>query len=77
MPLVIPVAGPFITIGTASSEGAGTLLLILDGLAQTSGVVMFIAGLATEDTELVRNDILGAVPEINVGPGAASARWKF
>lgn len=77
IPLVVPVAGPFITIATAGSEGASTLLLVLDGLAQTSGVVMFIAGLASQDTVLMRNDLLGAVPEINVGPGGASARWRF
>jgi hypothetical protein len=80
LPLVIPLAGPFITIASAGSRDAATLLLVLDGLAQTSGVLMFIIGLASEDTVLLRNDLRAAapeIPEIDVGPGAASARWRF
>lgn len=63
-PLFIPVAGPFVTIGTAESEGTGTFLLVLDGIGQAGGVAMFIAGLATEEQFLLRNDIatIKAVP---------------
>ena len=31
-PLFVPVAGPFITIGTANAEGAGTFWLVVDGV---------------------------------------------
>jgi hypothetical protein len=51
-PLFVPIAGPFITIGTAESDGAGTLWLAIDGLAQTAGVVMLIGGLASERSYL-------------------------
>ena len=57
VPLYIPVVGPFITIGSAQSEGAGTFLLVIDGIAQAGGLAMFIAGLAAPSSELVRNDI--------------------
>ena len=38
----------------------GTGILIVDGLGQTGGVIMFISGFAFPKTELVRND-LGSV----------------
>jgi hypothetical protein len=54
--LFIPVAGPFVTIGTADAEGAGTFALVLDGVGQAGGVAMFIAGMMTEEKFLLRND---------------------
>jgi hypothetical protein len=56
-PLYIPAVGPFITIGTANSRGAGTVVLVLDGVAQTGMLALGIIGLAAPKTELVRNDI--------------------
>jgi len=56
-PLYIPVAGPFITIGTAGSEGVGTFVLILDGIAQSGGLLMAVLGIAAQRTMLVRNDV--------------------
>jgi hypothetical protein len=66
IPLYIPAAGPFITIGTAQSEGAGTFILVVDGVAQVGGLAMFIAGLAAQSTELVRNDV--GKPDIHLTP---------
>lgn len=65
-PLLIPVAGPFVTVGTAESEGSGTFALVLDGLAQAGGVAMFVAGLVSEEEYLLRND--AAVPRFTVTP---------
>jgi hypothetical protein len=56
-PLFAPVLGPFITIGTAHASGSGTFVLVLDGLAQTGGLAMLIAGLVAPKTALVRNDV--------------------
>lgn len=56
-PLFIPVAGPFVTIGTAEAEGVGTFALVLDGVGQAGGVAMFIAGMVTEEKYLLRNDV--------------------
>jgi hypothetical protein len=78
LPLLVPVGGPFITIGTADSKGSGTALLMLDGLAQVGGVVLFIVGLSTDQALLVRNDVrTGLVPAVDVGPGSGSLRWSF
>jgi hypothetical protein len=55
-PLLIPVAGPFVTVGTAGAEGVGTFALVLDGVGQAGGVAMFIAGIMTEEKFLLRND---------------------
>lgn len=84
--LFIPVAGPFVTIGTTgldfSSEDdrVPILFLMIDGLAQTAGVVLAIAGLSASETAvLVRNDQEGAsiAPQIVVGARAAALRWQF
>jgi hypothetical protein len=70
-PLFIPVAGPFVTIGTAEAEGTGTFALVLDGVAQAGGVAMFIAGLATEEQYLLRNDVASVkVAPMMVGPNS-------
>jgi hypothetical protein len=58
-PLFIPVAGPFVTLGTADHEGSGTFFLVLDGVAQAGGLAMFIAGLAFPRKVLVRDDVGG------------------
>jgi hypothetical protein len=62
--LYIPVAGPFVGIATLDASGGGLAILIIDGVAQTGGLAMLIAGLAAQETRLVR--IGGA--EITVTP---------
>jgi len=52
-PLVIPLAGPFITIGTAHAQQEASFLLVVDGLGQCAGVAMFIAGFAAPKQVLV------------------------
>jgi hypothetical protein len=52
-PMLIPVVGPFITIGTADSSGTGAGILALDGVVQCAGLAMFIAGFASPKVELV------------------------
>jgi hypothetical protein len=62
-PLFVPVVGPFITLGTFDFDGdfgglAFTIIgipLILDGLVQTGGIIMLIAGLASPKTILKRD----------------------
>lgn len=56
-PLYFPVVGPFITIGTADAEGSGTFILLVDGVGQSAGLAMLIAGLASPRSVLVRNDL--------------------
>ncbi|MRG92259.1 hypothetical protein [Polyangium spumosum] len=60
-PLYIPALGPFIAMGTLDSEGAGTFWLALDGLAQSGGIAMLIAGLVAQEKRLVRTNEFGSV----------------
>jgi hypothetical protein len=77
-PLFAPVVGPFITIGTSHSEGAGTFWLVFDGLAQAGGVAMFIAGLTMEEKYLQRTPIHASLkPEIIPNPGGMKLKWTF
>ena len=70
-PLFIPVAGPFIGIGTMKASYGPGFMLVIDGLAQTGGVAMFIAGLAAKKEILVRDDVYDAkiqvVPLLGAG----------
>jgi hypothetical protein len=86
-PAFIPVAGPFITLGTAEVfEGrAGSVFgglgqalaglgLVVSGLAQTAGAVLLPIGLAaTRDVE--RRDAW--IPELTVAPGQGTLRVRF
>jgi hypothetical protein len=73
-PLFVPVVGPFITIGTGHVTSSGAFFLILDGLAQSAGVAMFVAGLALPKTVQVRNDAVSvrAMP-MTFGQSSAGA----
>jgi hypothetical protein len=55
--LLIPVAGPFIALGTAKPDAGGTVALLIDGLAEAGGAAMLILGIAIPRTVLVRNDL--------------------
>ena len=86
-PLLIPLVGPFVTMGTSGvdpgeqSGQAPFILLLFDGLGQTAGLVMTIYGLAAPDTKrLVRNDQgseRSLAPEVLVGASSGSLRWRF
>ncbi len=76
-PLFVPVIGPFISIGTAHSEGAGTFWLVFDGLAQAGGLTMFIAGFVMEDKYLQRTNQASLKPEVLINPGGMNLKWRF
>jgi hypothetical protein len=76
-PLLIPVAGPFVTIRTADSSGSGTAILVLDGLAQAAGVGMIIGAFAAKEKYLQLNATASIVPEVFVAPRAMALRWQF
>jgi hypothetical protein len=79
-PLLIPVVGPFVTIGTAQSEGLGTFFLALDGIAQTIGAGLFVAAFIAEEDYLERTGYAALKlqpPAVLVGPGSAALRWRF
>ena len=66
-PLFVPVVGPFIAVGSTASTGAGTVWLVLDGLAQTGGVVLFAYGLAAQgEVPRARRDFSGRATPLDV-----------
>jgi hypothetical protein len=76
-PLLIPVVGPFITMATFD-EGSATLTL--NGITQTAGLLCILIGSFATEKVLVRIDPPAAAmttPEVLVGPGSASLRWRF
>ena len=54
-PLYIPVAGPFVAIGTLDPSPSGTGLLIADALLQVGGVFGIVGGIIDRKYKLVRN----------------------
>ena len=73
-PLYIPALGPFIAMGTLDAEGAGTFWLALDGLAQSGGIAMLIAGIVAQEKRLVRSNEVGSsvtVMPLRFGPNGA------
>jgi hypothetical protein len=79
LPLAIPVAGPFVTIATADSEGAGTFWLAMDGVTQATGLTLFIASFVAKTSYLRRISEAPTSPGANlaVGPGSLGVRGAF
>lgn len=56
-PLYIPAVGPFVAIGTSHADALGSFALVVDGVAQTGGLALAIAGFVATQSLLVRNDV--------------------
>lgn len=54
--LMLPVVGPFLQMAVTDSS-TGNVVLAIDGLAQGAGALMFILGITSPRTVLVRNDL--------------------
>jgi hypothetical protein len=54
--LFVPVAGPFLQM-TKTDSSSGNVTLAIDGIAQAAGATMFIVGVTSPKTVLVRNDL--------------------
>jgi hypothetical protein len=88
-PLFVPVAGPFITLGTIdwSSDFGGLAFaiigvpLILDGLLQTGGAILLIAGIASPKKVLVRDGVstteTDTTPRLRIGGRGISIEGRF
>lgn len=76
-PMFIPVIGPFITIGTADTQDAGTMTLLVDGAGQAAGAALFLAGIFGEEKYLHRKAEPSLMPEVFAGPRSAMFRWQF
>jgi hypothetical protein len=84
-PLFVPVAGPFISIGTAETDGTASYLLVLDGIGQAAGLAMALVSAFERDTWLRRLptgiplEDEAAAPRLraSVGLGAGSMAIDF
>jgi hypothetical protein len=72
-PLLIPVVGPFIGMGTTHPSTGGVFGLAFLGVAQTAGLGMLIGGIAAPKTVLLRNEVAGVKLTVTpqFGPGTA------
>jgi hypothetical protein len=58
-PLLVPVAGPFIGMGTTHPSTGGVFGLAFLGVVQTAGLGMLIGGIAAPQQVLLRNEVGG------------------
>jgi hypothetical protein len=72
-PVLIPVVGPFIGIGTTHASTGGAFGLAFLGVAQTAGLGMLIGGIAAPQPVLVRNEVGGVKFTVAPQIGASSA----
>ncbi len=67
--LYVPLAGPFIAIGTLDASDGGLAILLVDGFAQLGGATMFALSFILPQKRLVRENLhLSLTPEITVAP---------
>lgn len=72
----IPITGPFAFAGYSSSDT--TFLYVFDGLAQLTGVGLFLGGLLFPKEMLVPKGVNEAYrPSLRVGPGQVQLQMKF
>jgi hypothetical protein len=86
--MLVPVGGPFITLGTGEDVDVdrddgrlAAALLLFDGATQVTGFALLVAGLVGNQRVWVRDDIPSKVsvqaPELTVGPTGATLRMSF
>ena len=88
-PLLVPIFGPFITLGVengrtpefvnprGSDDDLFTFFMLLNGFTQMTGAAMFAAGLLVPEKYLERAQALPGKPELLVGGSSAAVRFHF
>jgi hypothetical protein len=74
--LFVPVAGPFIAMGTMNPERGEALGLLAGGLAQAGGAAMLLAGAFARTTVLVKTDT-GVLLSPTVTPSGLGVTGSF
>jgi len=77
-PLLIPVFGPFVSIGMwdrVSEEGA--FVMLANGFAQVAGAAMITSAILMPEKYQERLSKLPGKPEVFVGAGSATVRLRF
>jgi hypothetical protein len=68
-PLMAPLVGPFIALGTDDERPGGEIaLLLVNGIAQLGGLALVTVGLSFSQRHVV---------EVSLGPGGASLSGRF
>ncbi len=77
-PLFAPLVGPFITVKTADASGTGAALLIMNGVAQVTGLSLVIAGIVAQKQVLTRDAPSWALtPLVTEGGGGMALGRTF
>jgi hypothetical protein len=76
-PLLIPVAGPFITLANVNGGPGAAVFLTIDGVFQLTGAAMLVGGIAFPEKVLVLKPFPGATARVTVGPGSAGLAGEF
>ncbi len=77
-PLLIPVVGPFITLGQQDRVGEEfTFIQLANGFAQTAGAAMIVSSILLPDKYIERMAKLPGHPEVFVGAGSTTVRLRF
>lgn len=78
-PLFIPLVGPFIAVKTSDANGTGSAILIMNGVAQVTGLSLVLSGLIATKKELVRDDAVSftVAPLAAEGGGGVSLEGSF
>jgi hypothetical protein len=77
-PLLVPVLGPFISLGMFRSvDETDAFILLADGFTQAAGAAMITVGILMPDQYLERIATLPGKPEVFVGAKSATVRLHF
>lgn len=79
-PLLLPVAGPFVSLGmwdSTKNEEPGVFLMLANGFAQTAGAAMIVSSFFVPEKYIERMATLPGKPKMFFGPGSATLRMTF
>jgi hypothetical protein len=76
-PLLVPIVGPLVTMGTVPNmrTGDSVELALLLTACQAGGLALFIAG--GVEARKAGSTASTAAPSVAVGPGGGTLRWTF
>ncbi|MEQ9325024.1 MAG: hypothetical protein RIF41_38010, partial [Polyangiaceae bacterium] len=76
-PLYVPVAGPFVALGTLDPSAAGVGLLLADGLFQAAGVLGIVLGVVDQEYKLIHTGDVEIAPTLTPGQQGVVVRGAF
>lgn len=77
-PLLIPVFGPFVSLGNAERpKETYAFVMLANGFAQLAGAAMITAAVLMPDKYIERLGALPGKPQVLVGAGSATVRLQF